>query len=190
MKVGKVGILLALMCAALMAVPAAGNAAATTTGSSLQSAPVTGTAHNGKQFSGRYKLTRFVNRAGHTYAVGTLTGKVGKRSIKPKTLAMPIGVARGAGGILGANKVASAAATCPVLHLNLGPLNLNLLGLKVHLNQVILNIDAQSGPGLLLGNLLCGVANLLNTSPLPTAQTTGLLNILQQLLGQPGLLGL
>ena len=42
-----------------------------------------------------------------------------------------------------------------VLHLVLGPLDLNLLGLVVHLNQVVLDITAQSGPGNLLGNLLC-----------------------------------
>jgi hypothetical protein len=189
MKAGKVGILLALMCAALFAVPAAAGAATTTTGSSLASAPVTGVAHNGKKFSGHYTVTDFVTRGGKTYAVGTLTGKLGKRSVN-KTVDMPVRVVSSGGGILGAGKVASPAATCPVLHLDLGPLNLNLLGLQVHLNEVILNIDAQSGPGLLLGNLLCGVANLLNTSALPTGQTTGLLNIVQSLLGSPSLLGL
>jgi hypothetical protein len=55
-----------------------------------------------------------------------------------------------------------AAQTCPILHLTLGPIDLNLLGLMVHLNQVVLNIDAQGGQGNLLGNLLCAVANLLN----------------------------
>lgn len=59
-----------------------------------------------------------------------------------------------------------AATSCPILHLVLGPLDLNLLGLKVHLNRVVLDITAQSGPGNLLGNLLCAVANLLNgTNP-------------------------
>jgi hypothetical protein len=53
--------------------------------------------------------------------------------------------------------------TCPILHLHLGPLNLNLLGLHVHLNAVTVNITAQSGPGQLLGNLLCGVSHLLDT---------------------------
>lgn len=129
MKAGKLGILLALMCAALIAVPATAGAA-TTTGSSLTSAPVTGVAHNGKKFSGHYTVTDFVTRGGKTYAVGTLTGRLGQRSVR-KTVDMPVSVARSGGGILGANKVASPAATCPVLHLNLGPLNLNLLGLKV-----------------------------------------------------------
>jgi hypothetical protein len=60
----------------------------------------------------------------------------------------------------------SSRASCTILHLVLGPLNLNLLGLKVHLNTVVLDITAQSGSGNLLGNLLCAVAHLLdNTSP-------------------------
>ena len=53
--------------------------------------------------------------------------------------------------------------TCEILHVTLGPLDLNLLGLMVHLDQVVLNIDAQSGPGNLLGNLLCGIAGLLDS---------------------------
>lgn len=61
---------------------------------------------------------------------------------------------------------ASAAASCTILHLVLGPLDLNLLGLMVHLDRVVLDITAQSGAGNLLGNLLCAVAHLLDgTSP-------------------------
>lgn len=61
---------------------------------------------------------------------------------------------------------AQAAASCNILHLVLGPLNLNLLGVTVHLNRVVLDITAHSGSGNLLGNLLCAVAHLLdNTSP-------------------------
>ena len=52
--------------------------------------------------------------------------------------------------------------TCPILHLDLGPLNLNLLGLTVHLDEVVLNVDAVPGPGNLLGNLLCAIAGLLD----------------------------
>ena len=57
---------------------------------------------------------------------------------------------------------AAAAAGCGILNLTLGPLNLNLLGLVVTLNQVHLTITAVPGAGNLLGNLLCAVANLLN----------------------------
>jgi hypothetical protein len=51
---------------------------------------------------------------------------------------------------------------CGILNLVLGPLNLNLLGLVVQLNQVNLVITAVPGAGNLLGNLLCGVVGLLN----------------------------
>lgn len=58
--------------------------------------------------------------------------------------------------------VNAAAISCQVLDLVLGPLDLNLLGLVVHLDRVHLNITAVPGAGDLLGNLLCAVANLLN----------------------------
>jgi hypothetical protein len=51
---------------------------------------------------------------------------------------------------------------CPILHLELGPLDLNLLGLRVQLNRVVLDITAIPGPGNLLGNLLCAIAGLLD----------------------------
>jgi hypothetical protein len=61
-----------------------------------------------------------------------------------------------------ANAPAAAAVACNVLNLTLGPLNLNLLGLVVTLNQIHLTITAVPGAGNLLGNLLCDVAGLLN----------------------------
>jgi hypothetical protein len=57
----------------------------------------------------------------------------------------------------------AAAATTPILHLQLGPINLDLLGLKVDTSKICLDINAVSGPGNLLGNLLTSVANLLNS---------------------------
>jgi hypothetical protein len=53
-------------------------------------------------------------------------------------------------------------ATCPILHLELGPLDLDLLGIQVHLDRVVLDITAVPGPGNLLGNLLCAIAGLLD----------------------------
>jgi hypothetical protein len=38
----------------------------------------------------------------------------------------------------------------------------------IDLNQLHLTTTAQQGPGNLLGNLLCAVANLLNTAPAST----------------------
>jgi hypothetical protein len=52
-------------------------------------------------------------------------------------------------------------ATCPVLNLSLGPIDLTLLGLNIETSAICLDITAQQGGGL-LGDLLCGIANLLN----------------------------
>ena len=70
------------------------------------------------------------------------------------------------------------AQTCPILDLTLGPLHLDLLGLVVDLNQVHLTITGQQGPGNLLGNLLCGLANALNGGG-----GGGLAGLLNRLLG-------
>jgi hypothetical protein len=72
----------------------------------------------------------------------------------------------------------TGSGTCDILHLTLGPLHLNLLGLVVDLNQINLDITAQAGPGNLLGNLLCSIADLLNGGSL-----SALANLLNQLLG-------
>jgi hypothetical protein len=50
----------------------------------------------------------------------------------------------------------ASARSCNVLSLTVGPINLNVLGLKVTTSPICLNITAQRGPGNLLGNLLCG----------------------------------
>jgi hypothetical protein len=60
---------------------------------------------------------------------------------------------------------AGVAVTCPILNLQLGPIHLDLLGLVVDTSQICLTITANQNGGL-LGQLLCGVANLLNTTPL------------------------
>jgi len=84
-----------------------------------------------------------------------------------------------------ANGSAAPTATCEILHLSLGPLDLDLLGLVIHLDEVNLTIDAQSGPGNLLGNLLCAIAGLLDGNPLADilGQIVGLLNRIIDLLG-------
>jgi hypothetical protein len=157
-------------------------AARTTSGSFVSDPfhgiPVTGTSKQGT-FTGTFDVTRFaVGRKHHVYAVGVLNGVVKNgnavvKTVTNRTVRIPVRTHR--------RHMLSAQATCQILHLVLGPLDLNLLGLKVHLNQVVLDVTAQSGPGNLLGNLLCSVANLLNRTNTPLGLLTRQLNRLLSL---------
>jgi hypothetical protein len=79
---------------------------------------------------------------------------------------------------------------CDILFLDLGPLDLDLLGLNVNLSDIQLDIFAVPGAGNLLGNLLCAVAGLLDGPGLGG----GILNAVDRLLDRvtgilDGLLG-
>jgi hypothetical protein len=74
-------------------------------------------------------------------------------------------------------------ATCEILRLELGPLHLDLLGLVVDLDPVVLVITAESGPGNLLGNLLCAIAGLLDPGGLLEDILGELVDLLNQLIG-------
>jgi hypothetical protein len=74
-------------------------------------------------------------------------------------------------GVLGQLTAPSAVAGVSgnILHLSLGPIDLNLLGLEVHLDDcddgpVTVDVGAESGPGKLLGNLLGGLSHLLDSN--------------------------
>ena len=63
------------------------------------------------------------------------------------------------------SNIGAKAATdqvCQILTLDIGRINLNLLGLVVNLSPVRLDITAVAGPGNLLGNLLCALVGLLD----------------------------
>ncbi len=141
------------------------------------SIPVAGTAANGSAFTGTMDIvgwTTGTDGAGNptTNAIGILDGTLGGMPVTNQVVTWPL--------------LAQDPAGCQVLDLVLGPLNLNLLGLVVTLNQVHLNITAVPGAGNLLGNLLCAVTNLLNGGLLGGALTT-LLNNLTTLLAGLGL---
>jgi hypothetical protein len=119
---------------------------------------------------------------------GQLTGQPGNaqgqgrgdtKDVKKQNLALPInGISSSAPA--GGQGVAPQPA-CGILDLTLGPLDLDLLGLRVQLNQLHLQITAVPGPGNLLGNLLCQVAGLLD--PIDVSQVVNLLNQILGLLG-------
>jgi len=72
------------------------------------------------------------------------------------------------GALRGARAAVTPGTPGNILHLELGPVNLNLLGLKVDLDNchggpITVDISAVPGPGNLLGNLLSGLTHLLDT---------------------------
>ena len=153
------------------------------------SIPVTGTFPTGT-FNGTFDLSRFaLDEKKNLVAVGVLKGTVtqaGKNlgtvvqtlsipvTDPPRTLSTPL---TDQVQTLSIPEADQQQLTCPILHLNLGPLDLNLLGLLVHLDIVVLDLSAEPGAGNLLGNLLCAVVGLLN------GPAQGLVNTLNQILG-------
>jgi hypothetical protein len=139
----KLALLASLILALAGGAIAASTATAAPPASTAVAVPVTGT----------YIINRAAKAGGSGLtAVGTLSG----------TLTDSAGAVVGTVTNQSVTSPLQATGTCEILTLTLGPLDLNLLGLRVQLNQVVLNITAEQGPGNLLGNLLCAVAGLLD----------------------------
>jgi hypothetical protein len=154
----------------------------------LKAHKVVGEAKNGATFKGQYHVTKFVTKGDKVKAVGRLTGDLTKKSGKvlpvSQRVRFPVNMAASKTTALPSTSGArsTAAVGCQVLDLVLGPLDLDLLGLQVHLNQVHLNITAVPGAGNLLGNLLCAVAGLLDGTGI--GGLSGILtNLLNAILG-------
>jgi len=146
------------------------------------SAPVTGsftdTSGGPGIFTGTFTPTEFTATDTDVVATGTLTGALtdsagDELGTVTQTISTPLD--------RGTNSTALAAASCQILDLRLQPLDLDLLGLRVHLDTVHLNITAQTGPGDLLGNLLCALTGLLDGGG-ALAQIAALLNQILALL--------
>ena len=151
-------LVLALMFAGLLTPLHAAPASAAT------QLPVTGSVPGGGSMTGTLSITKFANNSGQLAALGTISGTVtnaaGVASTFLQTVSLP---------------VSNITGTCDILHLDLGPLSLDVLGLQVDLSRIVLDITAQAGAGNLLGNLLCSVVNLLN-------DPSGLAKLLNQIL--------
>jgi hypothetical protein len=103
----------------------------------------------------QFVLEKVVVRGKKLVAQGELVGTVKTASgtqVVRKPFAAPVrSITRSKQSVSRANRI------CDVLNLNLAPLRLELLGLIVELDRVILNIRANSRGGL-LGSLLCSLA--------------------------------
>jgi len=185
LTVGSSLLLLAPQAQAATATPAAASQTQATSqaAAAALSAPVTGSftdASGGPGvFAGTFTPTSFAASGDQVIATGKLTGTLTDSAgtvlgTVNKTVSSPLQTAN--------STDAAPDASCQILDLRIQPIDLNLLGLKVHLDTVHLNITAQSGPGNLLGNLLCAVAGLLNGTGLGGGLAGTLAGLLNQII--------
>jgi hypothetical protein len=148
--------------------------------------PITGTAAGGGSFVGTLTVLKFVVRDGQVAAIGIVRGTatsatgaaLGTALVGPLTLPVQVGPA-----VTATTTAAPVVvqATCPVLHIEIGATNLNVLGLVVVTQPVVLDVSGDTAG--VLGNLVCTVLDTLNT-------VVDLVGLLNQLLGLlTGLLG-
>ena len=164
MKITRFVVASLFLFATALAAPAFVSAQGQSNKTSSLTVPVAGTG-SGSTFAGTFQLQKFAtDSTGQLVATGLLSGIVtsatGATTSIVRTISLPAAVGN---------------STCQILHLDLGPISLDLLGLQVNLSEVVLDITAQAGSGNLLGNLLCSVANLLNNP-------SGLATLLNQIL--------
>jgi hypothetical protein len=154
--------------------------AAPPSNSSLLAIPVTGTGAAGT-LNGVFRIVNFSYSSGQVFANGIVTGTVTNGATVTSIVQTASAPLTNPSTTAAA---APAAATCNILHLVLGPINLNVLGLTLTTNQIVVDLTAVPGAGNLLGNLLCDVANLLNS---PSQNLANLLNNLLNALQGLGL---
>lgn len=149
--------------------------------------PITGTVAGGGTFAGTLSLQKFVVRDGQVAAIGMVRGTVTSSAGAPLgtvlvgPLTLPVQVGPGAAMATTSAAPVVAQATCQVLHLDIGAVNLNVLGLLVVTQPISLDISGDSAG--VLGHLVCTILDTLNS-------VVGLVDLLNQLLGLlTGLLG-
>jgi hypothetical protein len=161
----------ALFASPASAAPAAPQAPASDLGTITSQ--VTGTftdAAGAGTFTGTFVPSEFTTDGTSTFANGVLAGNLVSADGTSQSVSQP--------QTFEVNQI--QAIGCEVLDLVLGPLDLDLLGLVVHLDRVHLNITAVPGPGNLVGNLICAIVGLLDGGPL--ASIVALLNQILALL--------
>lgn len=143
--------------------------------------PVSATEH-GRSFDGTFTLTQFVARGHQLLAegelAGTFTNPSGHTQEISRTVHLPVTVVTqeaSAGAI-------RAQASCEVLFLQIGPIELRLLGLNLNIDQITIDLTAVPAGGL-LGQLLCALAGGVDLDLGDLLNLAALLNALLGLLG-------
>jgi hypothetical protein len=152
----------------------------------LLTLPLAGTTHGNGGFTGTLTITNVVAQGADIFVEGVVAGTVTRSSQEPLGTIFSVPVRLPLTGNW--HQVASlrpgpergivlAQSTCGVLHLSIGAVDLNVLGVVVTTTPITLDVSGNTaGP---LGSLVCTILNLVTT-------VTGLLNSLTSLLGGLG----
>ena len=150
--------------AALTALVVASAAAATTANAASEGVETTAEAATAT-LQIQYAVKRFVVRDRRLIAVGNVIGTYATAE-GTEVVRQPFAVR--VRRISASRQLQQNTRICDILSLNLAPLRLELLGLIVELDRVVLTIKADSEGGL-LGGLLCGLAG--SSTPLANPLT-------------------
>jgi hypothetical protein len=179
MSKSRMTLIAAVAAFAVMLVGGVGTAAAQEPVKASKIVDITGTAKNGKKFTGTYTIQRFTRSGSQQYAVGTLKGRLKGRKVKRSNVRIPASLQRHSAATTSqvppvTDDPDPTPGACPVLDLVLQPIDLNLLGLRVATSRIEVLVEAIPGGGALLGNLLCAVTRILDPGG-PVTQPPGIL---------------
>ena len=96
------------------------------------------------------------------YNVANLANPNGSGGLLTLLNALGSGDLTSSAGSAGGSLSGTAAAPQQLLQIQLDPINLNLLGLEVHTDPIVVTLSTLGGDGKLLGNLLGAVSTLIN----------------------------
>jgi hypothetical protein len=167
------GVLRVSVPIALLFFASAGLAAKPGGGSGPLQLPVASAAGS---FTGTFSINRFEVRDNGVVAVGIVRGSLaGTGSVVLGEVAAPVTVGAASARAPASNApVAPQQATCQVLHLDIGAVNLNVQGLIVTTQPISIDLSGDSAAPL--GHLVCTIQSTLNS-------VVGLVDLLNQLLG-------
>lgn len=156
--------------------------------------PLTGSVVSvgGGSFAGSLILLRFAVRHGDPVAIGAISGTLrtpaGSRTVLHALVELPVTIEQTAGfqpqrgsSSFDRPTIRFVQATCEIVNVAIGGTDLDLLGLTLHLDPVVLALNGDSAGAL--GNLVCQVLALVNN----VVGLVGILNLILGLLG--GILG-
>ena len=143
--------------------------------------PIAGTSPGGVTFAGTLSVQKFSQRDGQPVAIGMVSGSATSSGASLGTvltgpIEFPVQLAAGSALTSEAPISVQQATNCQVLHLDLGAVNLNVLGLTVATQPISIDLSGVTGGTNVLGTLICTILETVNN-------VVGLVGLLNQLLG-------